>query len=39
LRSEIVGLLDFTKPTRLIRNAVMHHILDEEDPRALLAVL
>jgi hypothetical protein len=29
---EITGFLDFTKPVGLILNAVVHHVLDEEDP-------
>jgi SAM-dependent methyltransferase len=29
---EITGFLDFTKPVGLILNAVIHHVLDEEDP-------
>lgn len=29
---EISGFLDFAKPTGLILNAVIHHVLDEEDP-------
>jgi hypothetical protein len=29
---EIAGFLDFTKPVGLILNAVIHHLLDEEDP-------
>jgi hypothetical protein len=29
---EITGFLDFTKPVALILNAVVHHVLDEEDP-------
>jgi S-adenosyl methyltransferase len=34
---EITGFLDFSKPMGLILNAVVHHILDEEDPHGLLA--
>ncbi len=29
---EVRGLLDFGKPVGLILNAVIHHLLDEEDP-------
>jgi hypothetical protein len=29
---EIAGFLDFTEPVGLILNAVIHHLLDEEDP-------
>jgi hypothetical protein len=36
-RPEITRFLDFSKPMGLILNAVVHHILDEEDPRALVA--
>jgi hypothetical protein len=30
--SAVAGFLDFTKPVGLILNAVIHHLLDEEDP-------
>jgi hypothetical protein len=36
-RPEITEFLDFSKPMGLILNAVIHHILDEEDPRGLVA--
>jgi len=29
---EVTGLIDFTQPVGLIMNAVIHHMLDEEDP-------
>jgi hypothetical protein len=29
---EVSGFLDFGKPVGLIMNAVIHHVLDEEDP-------
>src|SRR5215469_11932326 len=29
---EVTGLIDFTQPVGLIFNAVIHHMLDEEDP-------
>jgi hypothetical protein len=29
---EVNGFLDFAKPVGLIMNAVIHHVLDEEDP-------
>lgn len=29
---EVAGFLDFTRPVGLILNAVIHHVLDEEDP-------
>jgi hypothetical protein len=35
-RPQITSFLDFTRPTGLILNAVIHHILDEEDPHALV---
>jgi hypothetical protein len=35
-RPQITRFLDFTKPIGLILNAVIHHILDEEDPHALV---
>jgi hypothetical protein len=35
-REEVTGFLDFSKPVALILNAVIHHILDEEDPHALV---
>jgi hypothetical protein len=35
-RPEITSFLDFTMPIGLILNAVIHHILDEENPRALV---
>ena len=34
---EVTGLIDFTEPVGLILNAVIHHILDEEDPYGVLA--
>jgi hypothetical protein len=30
---EVRGFLDFSKPVGLILNAVIHHLLDEEDPQ------
>jgi hypothetical protein len=35
-RPEITSFLDFGRPIGLILNAVIHHILDEEDPHALV---
>jgi acetylglutamate kinase len=34
---EVTGLIDFTQPVGLIMNAVIHHILDEEDPYGVVA--
>jgi S-adenosyl methyltransferase len=34
---EVRALLDFGKPVGLILNAVIHHLLDEEDPRGIVA--
>ena len=34
---EIAGFLDFTQPIGLILNAVIHHVLDEEDPHGIVA--
>lgn len=34
---EIAGFLDFTQPIGLILNAVIHHVLDEEDPYGIVA--
>src|SRR6202042_693415 len=31
------GLLDFGKPVGLILNAVIHHVLDSEDPHGIVA--
>ena len=36
-RPEVAGFLDFGQPIGLILNAVIHHLLDEEDPRAIVA--
>jgi S-adenosyl methyltransferase len=36
-RPEVAGFLDFGRPIGLILNAVIHHLLDEEDPRAIVA--
>jgi hypothetical protein len=33
---EVTGLIDFSQPVGLIFNAVIHHILDEEDPYGVL---
>src|SRR6201996_1474740 len=33
---EVAGFLDFGKPVGLILNAVIHHVLDEEDPRGVV---
>jgi S-adenosyl methyltransferase len=33
---EVGGFLDFSKPVGLILNAVIHHVLDEEDPPGIL---
>jgi len=35
---EVAGFLDFTKPIGLILNAVIHHVLDEEDPYGIVAM-
>ena len=34
---EVSGLIDFTQPVGLIFNAVIHHMLDEEDPYGVVA--
>jgi S-adenosyl methyltransferase len=34
---EVTRLIDFTRPAGLIMNAVIHHILDEEDPYGVVA--
>ena len=34
---EITGFLDFTQPIGVILNAVIHHVLDEENPREIVA--
>jgi len=34
---EVRALLDFGKPVGLILNAVIHHLLDEEDPNGIVA--
>jgi S-adenosyl methyltransferase len=34
---EVTDLIDFTKPAGLIMNAVIHHILDEENPYGVVA--
>jgi S-adenosyl methyltransferase len=34
---EVTGLIDFTEPVGLIMNAVIHHMLDEEDPYGVVA--
>ena len=34
---EVRGLLDFGKPVGLILNAVIHHVLDSEDPHGIVA--
>jgi S-adenosyl methyltransferase len=34
---EVRGLLDFGKPVGLILNAVIHHLLDAEDPHGIVA--
>src|SRR5215470_9611960 len=33
----IAGFLDFSQPIGLILNAVIHHILDEEDPAGIVS--
>ena len=33
----MAGFLDFSQPIGLILNAVIHHLLDEEDPRGIVA--
>jgi len=33
---EVTGFLDFSLPVGLILNAVLHHMLDEEDPAGIL---
>jgi hypothetical protein len=35
-RPEVKGFLDFGEPVGLILNAVIHHVLDEEDPYAIV---
>jgi S-adenosyl methyltransferase len=34
---EVKNLIDFTQPAGLIMNAVIHHVLDEEDPYGIVA--
>jgi S-adenosyl methyltransferase len=34
---EVTGLIDFTQPAGLILNAVIHHLLDDEDPYGVVA--
>jgi hypothetical protein len=34
---EVAGFLDFAQPIGLILNAVIHHVLDEEDPYGIVA--
>jgi len=34
---EVAGFLDFSQPIGLILNAVIHHLLDEEDPQGIVA--
>jgi len=34
---EVIRMIDFTKPVGLILNAVIHHLLDDEDPYGVLA--
>jgi hypothetical protein len=34
---DVAGFLDFTRPVGLILNAVIHHVLDEEDPYGIVA--
>ena len=34
---EVTGFLDLSQPVGLILNAVIHHVLDEEDPRGIVA--
>jgi hypothetical protein len=36
-RPEIVGFLDLAQPVGVIMNAVIHHVLDEEDPAGIIA--
>jgi hypothetical protein len=36
-RPEITGFLDLSRPLGLIMNAIVHHILDEEDPYGIVA--
>ena len=36
-RPEVAGFLDFGQPIGLILNAVIHHLLDEEDPHGIVA--
>ena len=33
----VAGFLDFSRPIGLILNAVIHHLLDEEDPHGIVA--
>ena len=35
--TEVAGFLDFAQPVGLILNAVIHHVLDEEDPHGIVA--
>ena len=35
--TELAGFLDFAQPIGLILNAVIHHVLDEEDPYGIVA--
>jgi hypothetical protein len=35
--TEVAGILDFAQPIGLILNAVIHHVLDEEDPYGIVA--
>jgi hypothetical protein len=36
-RPEVTGFLDLSRPLGLIMNAIVHHILDEEDPYDIVA--
>ena len=36
-RPEVTGFLDLSRPLGLIMNAIIHHILDEEDPYGIVA--
>jgi hypothetical protein len=34
---QVAGFLDFARPVGLVLNAVIHHVLDEEDPYGIVA--
>ena len=37
--AEVRGLIDFTQPVAVIASAILHHILDEEDPMGVMGTL